>query len=169
MFEDSWEESDYALDFNQGTANGPQYVTFRLGEEEYGIEIMRVQEIIGYRGFTQLPNVAQYIKGILNLRGAMVPVIDLRVKLTMEPRPYDKFTVIIIIEVRGRVMGLIVDAVSDVVGLHDDAIEPMPSFSSTAQADFILSMAEKGDKLIVLLDIDRILSDKELAQVDASA
>ncbi len=136
---------------------GDQFVAFILDEEEYGIEILRVQEIIGYQGFTRIPNVPHYIKGVLNLRGSVIPVIDLRLKLGMSEKPYDTFTVILILEVQEHIIGAIVDAVSDVISLSEAEIQPAPDFSSQVQVDFIEGMGRKDDKLIILLDIKRVL------------
>jgi purine-binding chemotaxis protein CheW len=143
-----------------------QFVTFSLGEEEYGIEIMKVQEIIGYQGFTRIPNVPDFIKGVLNLRGTVVPVVDLRKKFSMEDKEYTKFTVIIILEALGRIMGIIVDAISDVVSLTEQDIQDPPSFNDTVRTDFIKGMGKKNDKLIILLDMDKVLSQEELEELD---
>jgi purine-binding chemotaxis protein CheW len=147
---------------------GSQFVTFTLAEEEYGVDIMKVQEIIGYRGFTKIPNVSQFIKGVLNLRGTVVPVVDLRLKFNMEEKEYDQYTVIMIVEVAGRIMGIIVDAVSDVVSLGDDEIQPTPRFSSAISTEFIKGMGKKEEKFIILLDINKVLSDQELEEVDSA-
>ena len=152
---------------SMGTSN--QLVTFTLDAEEYGVEILKVQEIIGYQGFTKIPNVPSFIKGVINLRGSVVPVIDLRLKFGMEERLYDKFTVILILEVRERITGLIVDAVSDVVSIPQADMQPTPDFSSSIRADFISSMARKDDKLIIVLDIDKVLSDEDIEVLESAA
>lgn len=145
-----------------------QFVTFELGDEIYGIEILKVQEIIGYQGFTKVPNVPSFVKGVLNLRGSVVPVIDLRLKFSMEKRAYDNLTVILILEVKQRVIGVIVDAVSDVVSLINSEIQATPDFSSGVRTDFINGMGRKDDKLIMILDIDKVLGDDELEMLDAA-
>lgn len=150
-------------------STGGQYVTFTLEGEEYSVEILKVQEIIGYTSFTKVPNVPSFVKGVLNLRGSVVPVVDLRLKFSMAEKEYDKFTVILILEVRGRVIGAIVDAVSDVVSLNEDEIQPTPDFSSGIRVDFIKGMGRKDDKLIIMLDIDKVLSDGELEALDYAA
>jgi len=150
------------------SGTGDQFVTFTLGNEEYGVEILKVQEIIGYQGFTKIPNVPPFVKGVLNLRGSVVPVIDLRLKFGMPEKEYDKFTVILILEVAGRIIGTIVDAVSDVVTLTEDEMQPTPDFSSGIRTDFISGMGRKDDKLIILLDIDKVLSDGELELLDVA-
>ncbi len=143
-----------------------QYVTFLLGNETYGISILKLNEIIAYQEGTTIPNVPGFIKGVLNLRGIVVPVIDLRERFNMEKKAYDQFTVIMILDVLGRIMGLIVDAVSDVVTLSKDAIKPRPSFSTGISTQFIHGMGVKDNKFIILLDVDRLLSDDELNMVD---
>lgn len=143
-----------------------QQVTFSLGKEEYGIEITKVQEIIGYQGFTRVPNVPDFIKGVINLRGTVVPVVDLRKKFEMEEKEYTKFTVIIILEALERIMGIIVDAISDVVSLTEQDIQDAPSFTVNVRTDFIKGMGKKGEKLIILLDMDKVLSQEELELLD---
>ncbi len=143
-----------------------QYVTFLLGNETYGISILKLNEIIAYQEGTTIPNVPGFIKGVLNLRGIVVPVIDLRERFNMEKKPYDQFTVIMILDVSGRIMGLIVDAVSDVITLGRDAIKPRPNFSTGIGVEFIQGMGVKDNKFIILLDVDRLLSDDELNMVD---
>lgn len=143
-----------------------QYVTFLLGNETYGISILKLNEIIAYQECTTIPNVPGFIKGVLNLRGIVVPVIDLRERFSMETKAYDQFTVIMILDVSGRIMGLIVDAVSDVITLNKDDIKPRPNFSTGISTEFIHGMGVKDSKFIILLDVDRLLSDEELNMVD---
>ena len=145
-----------------------QFVTFTLGEEEYGVEILKVQEIIGYQTFTKVPGLPDFVKGVLNLRGAVVPVIDLRIKFKMKKIEYTKFTVIVVVEISGRIMGVIVDAVSDVVTLAADEIQATPSFSTKVRSDFIKAMGNKDNKFIIILDMDKVLSQDELEIVDSS-
>lgn len=137
--------------------DGSQYLTFRLGEEEYGVEILKVQEIKGYSAITPMPNTPRHLKGVMNLRGTIVPVVDLRAKFSMAEAEYNQFTVIIVLTVGARVMGLVVDAVSDVLNIPREDIQPTPDFGSEVDARFINGMAKAGEKLVVLLDIDRVL------------
>ena len=143
-----------------------QYVTFLLGNETYGISILKLNEIIAYQEGTTIPNVPGFIKGVLNLRGTVVPVIDLRERFSMEKKEYDQFTVIMILDVSGRIMGLIVDAVSDVVTLNKESIKPRPNFSTGISLEFIHGMGVKDNKFIILLDVDKLLSVDELNLVD---
>jgi purine-binding chemotaxis protein CheW len=143
-----------------------QFVTFQLGAETYGISILKLNEIIAYQNCTTIPNVPSFIKGVLNLRGIVVPVIDLRERFSMELKDYDQFTVIMILDVSGRIMGLVVDAVSDVLTLNSDDIKPRPHFSTGISTEFISGMGIKDKKFIILLNVDKLLSDNELNMVD---
>lgn len=147
---------------------GDQFVTFALGEEEFGIEVLKVQEIIGYQGLAKVPNVPAFVRGVINLRGLVVPVVDLRLKFNMDERDYDKFTVILILEVDERVVGVIVDSVSDVVNLSSDEIQETPDFSSGIKVDCISGMGRRGEKLIIMLDIDQVLGSDDLGLLDAA-
>jgi purine-binding chemotaxis protein CheW len=143
-----------------------QFVTFQLGAETYGISILKLNEIIAYQSCTTIPNVPSFIKGVLNLRGIVVPVIDLRERFGMELKDNDQFTVIMILDVSGRIMGLVVDAVSDVLTLNSEDIKPRPHFSTGISTEFISGMGIKDKKFIILLDVDKVLSDEELNMVD---
>ncbi len=143
-----------------------QFVTFQLGAETYGISILKLNEIIAYQSCTTIPNVPNFIKGVLNLRGIVVPVIDLRERFSMELKEYDQFTVIMILDVSGRIMGLVVDAVSDVLTLNSEDIKPRPHFSTGISTEFISGMGIKDKKFIILLNVDKLLSDNELNMVD---
>ena len=149
-------------------ADSNQYLTFTLGNEEYGLEILKVQEIKGYSLITRVPRSPEFVKGVLNLRGTIVPVIDLRARFGLELRDYDQFTVIIVVVVAGRAMGLIVDAVSDVLNLPQSEIAETPEFSNRVDTKFISGMGRAGDKLIILLDVEKLLSSDELQSVEAA-
>lgn len=162
----SIEKISAQLDQQMGFASdGSQYLTFTLGEEQYGVEILRVQEIKGYTGVTRIPNIPSHFKGVLNLRGTIVPIVDLRMKFGMTEREYDKMTVIIVVEVKGRIMGIIVDTVSDVMNIAPKDIQPAPEFGGSVDTGFISGIGNYGDKLVTFLDIDQILSVGELAEV----
>ena len=145
-----------------------EFVTFMLDDEEYGVSIQNVQEIIGYKTCTKLPNVADFILGVLNLRGIVVPVIDLRTKFSLKTKPFDKYTVIVIVEIYDRIMGIIVDAVTDVITLDKKDIRRAPPLASKIGSKFIVGMAESNDKFIILLDINSVLSTQELQEVDST-
>lgn len=142
-----------------------QYLTFAVGEESYGIEILKVQEIKGYSSITPIPNTPGFIKGVMNLRGTVIPVVDLRAKFSMEAVEYNKFTVIIVVTVGQKVIGLVVDAVSDVLDISGADIRPAPDFGARVDTRYISGMTSVGEKLAVLLDIDRLLSEEDLAAV----
>ncbi len=142
-------------------ADSNQFLTFTLGEEEYGIDILKVQEIKGYSAITRIPRAPSYLKGVMNLRGTIVPIVDLRIKFGLEPAAYDQFTVIIVVVVQGRAMGLIVDTVSDVLNIPASDIQPAPEFSGSVDTSFISGMGKAGDKLIILLDVYKVLAADE--------
>ncbi len=135
-----------------------QYLTFTLGNEEYGVEILRVQEIKGYSSVTPIPNSPAWVKGVMNLRGTVVPVFDMRLKFRMDVREYDRFTVIVVVNVGSRVVGLIVDSVSDVLDFDVATIELAPDLGAAVDTSTIQGIARNGDRLVTLLDIDRVVN-----------
>jgi len=134
-----------------------QYLTFTLGQEEYGVEILKVQEIKGYSAVTPIPNTPAYVKGVVNLRGAIIPIVDLRAKLAMPETTYNQFTVIIVVRVGAKTVGVVVDTVSDVLNIPSTDVQPTPDFGAQVDARFISGLARHGEKLVVLLDIDKVL------------
>lgn len=149
-----------------GTAEGRQFVTFMIGDETYGTEVLSVQEIIGMTKITHVPNAPVFMKGVINLRGSVVPVVDLRITFGMNERDYDVFTVIIIVEVRGRMVGMIVDSVSDVVNVPVDTIQDTPHFHSGIKADFIKGIGRIDERLVIILDVDKILTTDEIGEME---
>ncbi len=145
--------------------DGNQFLTFTLGDENYAVDILRVQEIKGFTKVTQIPNTPPFIKGVLNLRGTIVPIVDLRTKFGMDQVEHTMFTCIVVVVVEDRIMGIIVDAVSDVLNIAEDDIQPAPNFGTKVDTSFIQSIARTGEKLTTLLDIDRVLAAGELHQV----
>jgi len=141
--------------------DGSQFLTFNLGEELYGVDILRVQEIKGYTAVTKIPNTPPHIKGVLNLRGTIVPIVELRTKFGMPTIDYTAFTVIIVVVVRDKVMGLVVDAVSDVLNIDKKHIQAPPQFGVKVDVSFLNGIGKSGDKLVALLDIDRMLPEEE--------
>jgi len=140
-----------------------QFLTFTLGGEEYGIDILKVQEIRGYSAITHIPNAPPHVKGIINLRGTVVPVVDLRAKFGMNAVDYTKFTVIVVVMVAEKIAGLVVDAVSDVLNIAASDVRPAPDFGLRCDTRFMRGVVSVSDKLAVLLDIDRLLNDDETA------
>ncbi|HOJ31953.1 MAG TPA: chemotaxis protein CheW [Candidatus Hydrogenedentes bacterium] len=151
-------------------AEAGKYLTFRLGEETFGLPILKVQEIIGMMPVTAVPRVPSYVRGVINLRGKVIPVIDLRLKFGLEGKEDTTRTCIIVLQVaagRGNVvMGTIVDEVSEVVNVAQNQIEPAPSFGASLDTEFILGMGKIGDKVVMLLDVDRVLSAGEIATLN---
>ncbi|WP_412480122.1 chemotaxis protein CheW [Azonexus sp. IMCC34839] len=141
---------------------GGEYLTFVLGSEEYAVDILKVQEIRGYEQVTKLANSPPYIKGVMNLRGNMVPVIDLRIKFNLEKVEYSAFTVTMILNVGGLTVGVVVDQVSDVIALAPGQIRPAPDFSATFDTRYIIGLADAGERMLIVVDIDRLLNSGEL-------
>lgn len=139
--------------------DGNQFLTFQLGEELYGVDILRVQEIKGYTTVTKIPNTPDYIKGVLNLRGTIVPIVELRTSFGMPTIDYTMFTVIVVVVVRDRIMGLVVDSVSDVLNISKKDIQAPPEFGTKVDVSVLSGIGKSGDKLVSLLDIDRLLID----------
>ena len=151
------------------TTVGSQFLTFNLGDELYGVDILRVQEIKGYTAVTKIPNTPSHIKGVLNLRGTIVPIVELRTKFGMPTIEYTAFTVIIVVVVRDKVMGLVVDSVSDVLTIDEKDIQPPPQFGAMVDVSFMNAIGKSGDRLVALLDMSRLLSDGDLKEATAAA
>ncbi len=146
-----------------------EFLTFRLGVESYGIEILKVQEIRGYEVPTAIANAPDFIKGVINLRGVIVPILDLRIKFRLEQANYDEFTVVIILNVAGRVVGVVVDSVSDVLTLATESIRPTPEFASgTFDTKYITGLATVDERMLILLDIEKLMTGADMALVDSS-
>ena len=144
-----------------------EFLTFRLGRESYGIDILKVQEIRGYEAPTSIANAPDFIMGVTNLRGVIVPILDLRVRFGLPEPRYDEFTVVIILNVAGRVVGVVVDSVSDVLTLGAEAIRAAPEFASaTFDAKYLTGLATVDEQLVILLDIEHLMSAREMALVE---
>lgn len=155
------------------TENSRQYLSFKLGNEEYGIDILKVQEIKGWDGATPIPNMPSYILGVINLRGTVVPIVNLRAFFEMEPLKFTKTTVVIVVRVQDeekgeRTMGLVVDAVSEVHNITQAELRPAPEFGGACRSDFILALATKEDRMIILLEVDRLIHEGILESIDIS-
>jgi purine-binding chemotaxis protein CheW len=151
-----------------------KYLTFELDAEEYGLEILKVKEIIGIMNITSVPQTPGYIKGVINLRGKVIPVIDLRLKFIMEPLEYSERTCIIIVDIAGTsgkkvMVGIVVDSVSEVLNIKGDEIEDSPSFGSRLSTEYIMGMAKLKGGVKILLDIDQVLNAEELNILDKAA
>ena len=150
-----------------------KYLTFTLADEEYGIGILKIKEIIGMMSITTVPQTPEFVKGVINLRGKVIPVMDLRLRFGMEPIDYNERTCIIVVEIEGVAgtiqIGLVVDTVSEVLNINSEDIEKAPTFGAKLNTDYILGMAKVEGGVKILLDIDRVLSQEEVALLDKAA
>lgn len=142
-----------------------EFLTFRLGSEEYGIEILKVQEIRGYDSITHIANSPDYIKGVINLRGIIVPIIDMRIKFNLGHATYDQFTVVIILMVAGRVMGIVVDGVSDVITLADEQMRQAPGLGSVIDTEYIMGLGTVDERMLILIDIEKLMSRSDMGLI----
>ncbi|WP_255587716.1 chemotaxis protein CheW [Deefgea piscis] len=146
-----------------------ELLVFALGKEEYGIDILKVQEIRGYDAVTSIANSPVFIKGVINLRGNIVPIVDLRIKFGLGNVVYDQFTVVIIINVSQRTMGIVVDGVSDVMTLASDQLRSAPEFGSALDTAYILGLGTVENRMIILVDIEKLMTSADMALVEAIA
>ncbi|MEW5771103.1 MAG: chemotaxis protein CheW [Pseudomonadota bacterium] len=152
-----------------GVAASGEYLTFTLGSEEYGLDILKVQEIRGYDAVTKIANSPPFIKGVINLRGVIVPIVDLRIKFNLGEPSYDQFTVVIILNIGKRVVGIVVDGVSDVIHLNSENLRPAPEFGSVLDTRYILGLGTVDERMIIVVDIERLMTSQEMSLVDAAA
>ncbi|KPQ25033.1 MAG: purine-binding chemotaxis protein CheW [Halomonas sp. HL-48] len=150
-------------------ADNREFLVFSLGDEEYAIDILKVQEIRGYENVTRIANAPDFIKGVTNLRGVIVPIVDLRIKFHLENVEYGGQTVVIVVNVADRVVGIVVDGVSDVMTLTPDQIKPAPEFGVTLSSDFLSGLGSLDDRMLVIVDIDKLLTSEEMALVDSAS
>jgi purine-binding chemotaxis protein CheW len=143
-----------------------EFLTFRLGKEEYGIEILKVQEIRRWEQPTSIANAPEFIKGVINLRGTIVPVVDMRIRFGLGEAAYDMFTVVIILNLSGRIVGIVVDAVSDVITLDAGQIRAAPDFSASFDTQYITGLGTLDHRMLILMDIEKLMTSAEMALVD---
>jgi purine-binding chemotaxis protein CheW len=146
-----------------------EFLAFTLGSEEYGVGIRKVQELRGYDPVTRIANTPQYIKGVVNLRGIIVPIIDMRIKFKLGDPTYDQFTVVIILNVHQRVIGMVVDSVSDVITLSADQIKSAPQMGSAIETDYLIGLGTVEERMLILVDIDKLMSSSEFGLVEKLA
>jgi purine-binding chemotaxis protein CheW len=139
-----------------------EVLTFRLGGEEYGIDILKVQEIRGYDTVTRIANAPAFIKGVINLRGTIVPIVDMRIKFCVGEAEYNQFTVVIVLNVSGRVVGMVVDSVSDVLTLTGDQIRPAPDFAGSVETKYIDGLGSVDGRMLILVDIERLMGSRDM-------
>jgi purine-binding chemotaxis protein CheW len=157
--------------FGAATSQAGEFLTFRLGAEEYGIDILRVQEIRSYENPTRIANAPSFMKGVVNLRGVIVPIVDLRMKFGCDSAEYNSLTVVIVLNVRGRVVGTVVDSVSDVLELTKDQIKPSPELNSSIDSNHIVGIGavRNGDaeRMLILMDIEGLMASDEMGLMDS--
>lgn len=155
---------------SEGAASaGTEFLAFTLGDENYGIGILKVQEIRGYEAVTKIANTPDFIKGVINLRGVIVPVVDMRIKFHLGSVEYNQFTVVIVLNVGGRIIGMVVDSVSDVIELTPEQIHPTPELGTGIDTQYIIGLGSVDERLIILLDIEKLMSAKDMALIERAA
>jgi len=147
-------------------ASSNEFLTFRLGAEEYGIDILKVQEIRGYDAVTRIANTPEFLKGVINLRGTIVPIVDLRIKFGLGNPTYDEFTVVIILNIGTRVVGVVVDSVSDVLTLTAEQIRPAPELAASLQTQYVTGLGAIGDRMLILVDIGALIGSPDMGLMD---
>ena len=163
-------------DNSNSSANGmstdvgvKEFLSFTLGKEEYGIDILRVQELRGYEAVTRIANSPEFIKGVVNLRGIIVPIVDMRIKFNLGEPTYDQFTVVIILNIRGRVVGMVVDSVSDVIALTPEQVRPAPEMGAAVNSDYLTGLGTIEERMLILIDIDKLMSSAEMGLMEKIA
>ena len=151
------------------SAGGRELLTFTLGKEEYGIDILKVQEIRGYDAVTVIANAPEFIKGVINLRGIIVPIVDMRIKFHLGKVEYDQFTVVIILNVANRVVGIVVDGVSDVIALTPEQLKPSPEFGTSLDTQYITGLGTVDERMIIVVDIEKLMTSRDMELVEAAA
>ena len=139
-----------------------EYLTFTLGEENYALDILAVKEIRGYEAPTKIANAPHFIKGVINLRGDIVPIVDLRLKFNVGAATYDEFTIVIVLHIHNRIVGIVVDGVSDVVSLNKTDLRPAPNFGVAFDSRYLLGLATINDQMIIMVDINELISSQEM-------
>ena len=158
-----------AVPTGASAAKALEFLAFTLGREEYGIDIQKVQELRGYDAVTRIANAPEYIKGVVNLRGIIVPIIDMRIKFNLGTPTYDQFTVVIILNMASRVMGMVVDSVSDVITLSPEQVKPAPEMGSVLDTDYLIGLGTVDERMLILVDIDKLMSSAEMGLVAQAA
>ena len=160
---------DMAGKKNSTDPGAREFLAFKLGQEEYGIDILKVQEIRGYETVTRIANAPEFIKGVVNLRGIIVPIVDMRIKFDLGEPSYDQFTVVIILTIAGRIVGMVVDSVSDVTTLAPEQIRPAPEMGSAFNTDYLIGLGTLEERMLILVDIDTLMSSSEMGLIEQLA
>ncbi|OGT12845.1 MAG: chemotaxis protein CheW [Gallionellales bacterium RIFCSPHIGHO2_02_FULL_57_16] len=159
------------MQLNQGQKtieDSRELLTFTLGSEEYGIDILKVQEIRGYEAVTAIANAPEFIKGVINLRGIIVPIVDMRIKFNLGSVTYNETTVVIILNVASRVVGMVVDGVSDVTALKADEIKPAPEFGAGLDTQYLQGLGTVDERMIILVDIEELMSSRDMELIEST-
>ena len=146
-----------------------EFLAFTLGQEEYGIDIQKVQELRGYDTVTRIANAPEHIKGVVNLRGIIVPIIDMRIKFNLGTPSYDQFTVVIILNIAKRVMGIVVDSVSDVITLKPEQVKPAPEMGALLDTEYLIGLGTLDERMLILVDIDKLMTGAEMGLIEKLA
>jgi len=149
-------------------SSGHEYLAFKLGKEEYGIDILKVQEIRGYEAVTRVANAPEFVKGVINLRGIIVPIVDMRIKFKLGEPTYDQFTVVIILNISGRVVGIVVDSVSDVITLSQEHLKPAPDMGAM-NSNYLIGLGTLDERMLILIDIDKLMSSPDMGLIEKVA
>lgn len=173
------QNESYQIDSNNAATNGNElssgkleineFLAFKLGNEEYGIDILKVQEIRGYESVTRIANAPEFIKGVVNLRGTIVPIVDMRIKFELGEPVYDEFTVVIILYIGGRIVGMVVDGVSDVTTLTSEQIRPAPEMGTIFNTNYLIGLGTIDERMLILVDIDKLMSSTEMELLETSS
>src|SRR5574340_458882 len=147
---------------DQAGSAGNEFLTFTLGREEYGIDILKVQEIRGYDAVTAIANTPEFIKGVINLRGIIVPIVDMRIKFHLGSAEYNQFTVVIILNVANRVVGMVVDGVSDVITLSTEQIKAAPEFGAAIDTQYVMGLGTVDERMLILVDIEKLMTSQDM-------
>ncbi len=146
-----------------------EFLAFTLGREEYGIDILKVQEIRGYESVTRIANAPEFIKGLINLRGIIVPIVDMRIRFNLGDPTYDQFTVVIILTISGRTVGMVVDSVSDVTTLLPEQIKPAPEMGTVLDTNYLVGLGTLDERMLILMDIDKLMSSTDMGLIEKMA
>ena len=147
-------------------AKALEFLAFTLGQEEYGVDIQKVQELRGYDTVTRIANAPEHIKGVVNLRGIIVPIVDMRIKFNLGTPSYDQFTVVIILNIASRVMGMVVDSVSDVITLSPEQVRPAPEMGALLDTEYLIGLGTLDERMLILVDIDKLMSSADMALIE---
>ena len=162
----STKSADHDVEKAETTELTQEFLAFTLGNEEYGIDILKVQEIRGYEVVTRIANAPDFLKGVINLRGIIVPIVDMRIKFHLGEPTYDQLTVVIILNIGSRIVGMVVDSVSDVMTLLPSQVRPAPEMNTTFNGDFLIGLGTLEERMLILVDIEKLMASPEMALVD---